>query len=185
MFADLGIPVLDADVIAREIVEPGQPALDKIKIEFGNGYFLPDGSLDRAKLRDHIFSLPNERLKLESILHPRIQEVMVERLAELTSPYCILVIPLLIEVEQQSLVDRILVVDTPEALCIQRITHRDGMTEAVAKKILATQVDRTTRLAQADDVLVNEGSIAQLRARVDQLHERYLDIAASMKGASK
>lgn len=181
MFADLGIPVIDADIIAHEIVEPGQPALDKIRIEFGNGYFLPDGSLDRAKLRDHIFSLPKERQKLESILHPRIQEVMEERLAELTSAYCVLVIPLLIEAQQQVLVDRILVVDAPDALCIERVCKRDNITEAAAQQILATQVDRTTRLSQADDVLENDGSVAQLKKKVEQLHKQYLEIAEKLK----
>ncbi|MCB1789887.1 MAG: dephospho-CoA kinase [Gammaproteobacteria bacterium] len=173
-FATLGAAVIDTDLLSRELVEPGQPALREIAAAFGTHLLGADGRLDRAALRERIFSDPEARKRLEQILHPRIRAGMLERASAVDAPYVIFVIPLLLETGQQSLVDRVLVIDVPETLQRRRVAQRDSLDDARIDAILATQVDRETRLNAADDVICNDGSIAQLHAAVEHLHEKYL-----------
>lgn len=179
-FAARGIRVIDADVIAREVVQIGEPALQEIGAAFGNEVMNPDGSLNRAQLRTLVFADPVKRQKLESILHPRITQAMQHQAAQPGAPYCILAIPLLIEARQEDLVDRILVIDVPAEVQIERLMRRDRVTRQHAEAMLAAQSDRETRLAFADDVIVNAGSRAALEAAVEKLHHRYLDLAATL-----
>lgn len=176
-FAELGVPVIDADALARELVEPGQPALEAIARELGKEFITADGRLDRARLRQRIFTRPEARRRLEAILHPRIAAEMQSRAARLDSPYCLLVIPLLIEAGQQSLVDRILVVDCPEELQRRRLAERDDTEPVEISAILASQLDRESRLAAADDIISNDGTPEQLQERIAGLHTRYLALA--------
>ncbi|KPK12605.1 MAG: hypothetical protein AMJ68_01665 [Acidithiobacillales bacterium SG8_45] len=177
-FADLGVPVIDADVISRNLVEPGQPALAAISEQLGSQFISAGGELDRAQLRERIFTSPAARKVLEGILHPLVHDAIQEETKRLTSPYCIVVIPLLIEASQQSLVDRILVVDASENDCIERVVLRDHTTAEAAKRILSAQLDRETRLGYADDVITNEGSLDMVAEQVARLHKRYLVLAA-------
>lgn len=173
-FSRLGVPVIDADIIARDVVKPGCPALTDIAAVFGQEVLLSDDSLDRKALRQRIFAEPELRKRLEAILHPRIRESMQQRLDALDAPYAILVIPLLLESGQRDMVDRILVVDTPENLQIQRTSTRDGVSAGDVEAIMAAQCDRDTRLAAADDLLINDDSLEILESRVAALHQRYL-----------
>lgn len=173
LFEELGAPVIDADAIAREVVAPGEPALDAIRACFGNEMLNSDGSLDRARLREAVFSSPDQRRALEKILHPRIRARMNERLAALDAPYAILMVPLLLETGQDATVDRVLVVDAPRALQLERARARDGSRANTLEGILQAQLNRETRLDRADDVIVNDGSMEALRADVRRLHEVY------------
>lgn len=178
MFADKGIPIIDADMIARSLTEAGEPALTAITEHFGLLIMMKDGNLDRAKLRAIIFNNPAERLWLEQLLHPLIREKITQQLAVLSaannlSPYCIVVIPLLFETEPYPFIDRILVVDTPEHLQIARVGTRDQTLAASAKAIVDTQLARDERLKRADDVIVNDGTLADLVPQVDKLHLQY------------
>lgn len=174
-FAALGVPVIDADEIARGLVMPGQPALAEIVEHFGPAMLDREGQLRRDRLRQRIFGDSAARRALEAILHPRIRDEIQRRLAALDPPcgYALVVVPLLLESGWQDLVQRILVVDSPEALQIARTMARDGIDRAQAEAMLAAQVERKTRLAAADDVIRNEGSPAVLRAQVEALHSRY------------
>ena len=177
IFASLGVPVFDADLVAREVVEPGAPALAEVVGAFGPGVLGPDGRLDRARLRTRIFADDTARARLEAILHPRIRARM-EALARATdAEYCLLVIPLLVERGQRHLVDRVLVVDAPESLQVERVCARDGVTPEAARAILRTQAARAERLAVADDVVRNTGATARLRREVEALHHRYRRLA--------
>ena len=177
LFAELGVPIIDADLVAREVVQPGQPALAEISSAFGPEVLDGSGRLRRDLLRELVFSNPAGRRTLESILHPRIREIMQRRLADLTAPYAILVIPLLLETGQQSLGDRTLVVDLPESLQIERVRQRDRLDDARIKSILAAQCGRATRLKAADDLIDNGGDSAGLRDKVEKLHRQYLALA--------
>ena len=177
LFAALGVRVIDTDVIARQLVEPGQPALKEIAQFFGPQVIAESGQLDRRAMRDIIFSDPNLRLELEAILHPRIRTAVREQVESINAPYCLVVIPLLLETGQQKMVDRILVVDASPELQIQRTTLRDETSESAVKAILAEQVERDERLAAADDVIHNEGELATLEQQVQVLHEHYLSLA--------
>ncbi|AKH20528.1 dephospho-CoA kinase [Sedimenticola thiotaurini] len=176
-FITLGIPVIDADLVAREVVEPGQPALAEIVDQFGEQAQLPDGSLNRAWLRASIFSDPQAKTALEQILHPRIRAEMRRRLDALDTPYAIFSIPLLFETGQDKGVDRVLVVDCPPELQLSRVTRRDQTSEAQTRSIIDAQIDRKSRLARADDIIDNSGSLDDLRIRVEQLHRKYLILA--------
>ena len=175
-FIDLGIHTVDADQAARWVVEPGRPALTQIAAHFGVQILQPDGRLDRAALRARVFAEPQERRWLEQLLHPLIRQEIVEHLARATSPYAILVSPLLIESGQYLLTQRVLVVDVPEALQLQRAMARDGSDEAQIRAILAAQTSREERLRHADDVLLNDRDPAWLRAEVERLHHFYLTL---------
>ncbi len=178
LFADLGVPVIDTDVIAREVVAPGTPGLRAVVAAFGPDLLLPDGTLDRRRLRSVAFADPGKRGALESILHPRILERMEALCATSGGPYQLLVIPLLLESGLDSRVDRVLVVDCSESVQRERLMVRDGESAASAGRILAAQLDRQARLAGADDVLANAGTLEDLRHRVRELHESYLQSAA-------
>ncbi len=183
-FQELGVPVIDADTAARTVVAVGTPGLAALIARFGPGVLADDGGLDRRRLRDLVFEDARARRDLEGLLHPLIRSEM-ERAAELAvGPYLVLAIPLLIEnlrSEQaggsRGRVDRILVVDTEEALQLERLAQRDGSSPEQARAILAAQASRAERAALADDLLSNLGSEAELRTAVDQLHERYLGLA--------
>lgn len=176
-FSALHVPVIDADIIARQLVEPGQPALDEIIEVLGTEFISPSGQLDRGKLREYIFTHPDARRQLEAILHPRIASRMQTECDNLDAPYCILVIPLLIEADQQHLVDRILVVDCPVSVQRDRLRQRDGISPEEISAILDSQLDRESRLSAADDVLSNDATPEQLRQQVRLLHERYLSMS--------
>jgi dephospho-CoA kinase len=178
-FERLGVPVIDADRVAREVVEPGEPALDEIAASLGADLVRPDGTLDRARLRERVFADPDARRRLEAILHPRIRTRMRESLARIPTgtPYAVCVIPLLFETGQRDLVDRVLVVEAAEPVRVGRVTGRDGVTEAQVRRILAAQCPTEVRAAGADDLIVNEGSESELAAKVSALHEKYLALA--------
>jgi dephospho-CoA kinase len=178
-FRELGVPVIDADEAARTVVAPGRPGLARITQKFGRQILSPNGELDRRVLRDRIFADTNSRRALESILHPLIRAEMALLARNATGPYLIMAIPLLIEGGSRDDLDRILVVDLDEPTQLARIMSRDGVSETQARAILAAQATRAERLAKADDILENSGTVEDLRAKVDLLHERYMDIAAN------
>jgi dephospho-CoA kinase len=181
-FGQLGIAVADADVFARSLVEPGEPALEAVVARFGKVVLSPTGSLDRAALRRIVFDDEVARRDLESILHPRIRDALREACAAAPSPYAIAAIPLLAEGGGRSKypwLDRILVVDAPPAMQVQRLVARDGGTREQAERILAAQATREQRLAIADDVIENDGSTDALTHRVAELHASYLRLAGS------
>lgn len=178
-FGRLGVPVIDTDRIARELVEPGQPALKRIVKTFGSKILGPDSRLDRPRLRRLIFSNPRLKSRLEKILHPLIAVEANRQIAALEAPYCIVVIPLYAESSSYSWVDRVLVVDTAEEVQIERVMKRDSIGLRQAEAILQAQADREQRLSLADDVLDNNGSLAHLQEQVEILHRRYLDLAGS------
>ncbi|WP_248747500.1 dephospho-CoA kinase [Pseudomonas sp. MWU12-2037] len=175
-FIDLGIHTVDADHAARWVVEPGRPALAKIAEHFGPGVLQADGQLDRAALRTLIFEAPEQRRWLEALLHPLIGEEIASHLAQAQSPYAILVSPLLIESGQYKNTQRVLVIDAPQALQIQRTQQRDQTSEQQVQAILKVQASREERLRHADDVLVNDRDQAWLRSEVERLHHFYLTL---------
>lgn len=177
-FAQHGIDIIDADVMAREVVKPGTPGLAALIDRFGEGILDSAGALDRQALRTQIFAEPKAREDVESLLHPLIWAAMRNAHAEAKSPYCIMAIPLLIESGNLKRVDRILVVDCPRELQIQRAMQRDHASRQQIEAILAAQVSREQRLAAADDVLDNSGSPQDLRTKISQLHQQYLQNAA-------
>ncbi len=174
IFKKLGVPVIDADQIAKELVEPGQPALKQITNTFGVGLLNQAGALDRTKMRQIIFQNPKEKKILESILHPLIRESMKKQISLLQTPYCILEIPLLLESGQTDLVQRILVIDAPPDLQCERVQARSNLSKQEVETIIATQVDRSSRLKAADDIIINDKSLAELNNQVQQLHQAYL-----------
>ena len=182
MFADLGVAVIDADEVARAIVARGEPAHQEIVEAFGREILDPSGEIDRARMRDRVFSDPVKRERLEAIVHPRVYAELEKRLDRAAGPYAIVVVPLLIETGGGGLVDRVLVVDTPEELQIERTRRRDGATREAVEKILAAQIDRRSRLAAADDIIENAASETALRDAVSVLHQKYL--GASSRVAS-
>jgi dephospho-CoA kinase len=177
LFAEHNVPIIDADLIARELVEPGQPALEEIVDTFGPGVLSRDGTLDRRKLRARVFEDAEQRKQLEAILHPRIRHGMMERLEAVDAPYAIMVIPLLIDTGYWNMIDRILVIDVDEEDQLQRVMQRDGVTREQAQSIVDTQVSREDRLAAADDIIENRSDITALRKQIDALHERYVQRA--------
>lgn len=178
LFAAKGIPILDADVIARALVEPGQPLLAAIAAHFGDTV-LREGQLDRARLREIVFNQPEDRAWLEGLLHPHVYVEMERRLAGLAAPYALLVVPLLLETGRRDAVDRLLVVDCPVAVQRQRVKARDGFDDAAIDGILAAQATREARLAAADDVIENSTGRADLAAEVERLHGLYRSLAGT------
>ena len=177
-FTELGVPVIDADVVARRLVEPGQPGLDQVVQRFGPGVLEASGKLDRRELRELIFKDPSSRQALDAILHPLIRAAMELGAADAKGPYLVMAIPLLIESGRaRDRVNRVLVVDVDEAQQLERVQARDGSSAEQARAILASQARREARLAAADDVLKNSGSVADLRQAVDVLHKKYLHLA--------
>jgi dephospho-CoA kinase len=176
-FSALGVPVIDADQLARELVAPGQVALDEIVATFGTAVIKNNGELDRDAMRQRIYADPAQKSRLESILHPRIRQRIRTLLAGIKAPYTIVVIPLLLETNQADLVDRILVVDTPEKEQLKRVAARDGLSDNAVMAIIDAQADRKTRLDAADDVIVNDQDINALTEHVQELHKHYMDIS--------
>ena len=176
-FGALGVPILDSDQIARDVVEPGQPPLGQLVERFGPSILTPDGHLDRPALREIVFSDPRARADLEALTHPAIGAAMEARSAETGGPYQILVIPLLVEKNLSAHVDRVLVVDCVEQLQLKRLRAREGSTLEQARAILNAQVPRAARLKAADDVIHNDTDMNAVREQVAALHARYLDLA--------
>ncbi|MFQ2385847.1 dephospho-CoA kinase [Aeromonas dhakensis] len=178
-FAELGIEVVDADIIAREVVEPGTPALAAIAAHFNADVIAPDGRLDRRQLRERVFTDPQAKGWLNALLHPLIRSEMQRQCAAARSPYCLLVVPLLVENRLTALANRVLVIDVDEATQIERTCRRDGVSREQAEAILAAQASRTERLAAADDVLDNQnGTPEAIKSRIFALHETYLAFAS-------
>ena len=175
-FARLGITIVDADLASRVVVEPGQPALREIADRFGPDVLAADGSLNRAALRAIVFADPEARKELERITHPRIAEEIARQLTASTSPYTILVSPLLFESGQSRFAQRTVLVDTTEALQRKRAAQRDGVSEEQIESIMAVQMSRAKRQELADDIILNDGDIQHLHQAVEALHERYLKL---------
>lgn len=175
--ASKGICVVDADVVARQIVEPGQPALAAITQRYGADALLADGSLDRAWLRQKVFAEPTERQWLESQTHPRIREAIIDQLQNASSEYAVLVSPLLFESGQYQLTQRTLLIDVAEDIQIARATSRDQNDEQQIRRIIAAQMSRTDKRAKADDIADNSKDLAHLYQQLDQLHHTYLQLA--------
>ena len=174
MFRDHGVPVIDTDIIAREVVEPGQPALDEIRHEFGDTVFKEDGSLDRLAFRSIVFSDEDARKRLEAILHPRIRESVYAQAESAGGAYQVIVVPLLTQSPLREFVDRVLVVDCDEDTQIRRLMARDEESEGQARRMLAAQASREERLEIADDVIRNDDDIDNTREQLEALHCRYL-----------
>jgi dephospho-CoA kinase len=180
LFAELGTPVIDTDVIARDLTAPGAAALEAIRAVFGEAVMHADGTLDRAALRRRVFADSMARRQLEAILHPRIRQAVERTLAMLTTPYALIVIPLLVETGgYRDMLNRVLVVDCPEDVQIARVVARSGLALDEVKAILAAQAGRAERLAAADDIIVNTASLEALRAEAATLHQRYLALAGA------
>ncbi|MEC5317392.1 dephospho-CoA kinase [Brenneria populi subsp. brevivirga] len=178
-FAKLGVAIVDADIIARQVVEPGKPALDAIKRRFGAPVLNADGSLNRAALRQIIFSSPQEKQWVNNLLHPLIHAETRSQIQASTAPYVLWVVPLLIENGLQRHAQRVLVVDVDRNTQLERTQARDGIGRQQAENILAAQATREQRLAHADDIIDNNRSQGALASRVAQLHRHYLELAAS------
>lgn len=176
-FAQQGVPVVDTDRLARDLVEPGQPALDDIVATFGRGFIDAHGRLDRARLRGHVFTDTRARRQLEALLHPRIRVAVMDWLHTQDAPYVIMEVPLLLEGNLADLVDRILLVDATQADQRARTCARDGLTRAQFDAILGTQASRDERLAAADDIIDNQGPVSALIARIVELHRHYTALA--------
>ena len=179
MFAELGVPVIDTDVIAREVVEPGQPALEEIRESFGKEVIADDGNLDRAAMRRRVFADDNARRRLEAILHPRIRESTMQQADLAGGAYQLIVVPLLAESPMRQAMDRILVVDCDVDVQVARLLERDAETEDQARRIIGAQASREQRLAIADEVIRNDGPISETRLQVEQLHSHYLQLSAN------
>ncbi len=177
MFAELGVPLIDTDVIAREVVVPGSPALDEVRARFGDEVIDASGNLDRATLRKIVFSDDEARLALESILHPRIGDETRRQAETAGGPYQIIVVPLLTTSALKDYVDRVLVVDCEEDTQIERLLARDAETVEQARRILAAQSSRAERLAIADDVINNDHSLDHVRDQVADLDRKYRHMA--------
>ena len=177
LFTSHGVPVIDADAIARDLVRPGEPGLAAIVREFGPQVLTDNGHLDRKKMAAQVFSDPDSRKRLEAILHPMVRERMSDALTRIDTPYAILSVPLLLESGQDDLVDRILVVDLPPALQRQRLLARDDRSEQQIDAIMAAQLARDTRRRAADDLIDNSTTLDDLRTQVDHLHQQYLKLA--------
>jgi len=183
LFAQRGVPVIDTDQIAHEIVEPGQPALKRIAEAFGQGFLGADGHLDRKKMRTAIFSSPQQKTRLEGILHPAIVAEADHRIAQIDAPWCILVVPLLTETSLLPWIDHVLVVDVEESVQIERVMARDNISQQQAQSILDAQTSRRQRLALADDILDNSGSLEQLKTAVNELQRKFTTLASSTKNS--
>lgn len=183
-FATLGVPVIDTDVIAHQVVVPGQAALQAIATRFGNDILLEDGNLNRRLMRQMIFSNPVAKKDLEQILHPAIRAQVQQQIAQVTAPYCLVVIPLFTETGTYDWVDRVLVVDVDEQTQVQRVMQRDNVSREQAEAALKAQTSRQARLALADDVIENNGSMDDLDDEVERLHGLYTRLALARRTAT-
>ncbi len=176
-FSRLGAAVIDTDLIARQLVEPGQPALAEIIKSFGKDVLDAGGRLDRARMKQRIFADVQQRRQLESILHPRIRKQVLREAAQAQAPYCLLVIPLLVETRADYSLDRVLLIDCPEALQRQRIRTRDAMSEVDIDAALRAQASRAERQAVAHDIILNDAGLPALTVAVKRLHRQYEELA--------
>jgi dephospho-CoA kinase len=186
MFGELGAEVIDADAIAHELTRPGGAAIAPVRAAFGDAFIDSGGALDRARMRSLVFSDPGGKQRLEAILHPLIRVESERRAKAATSPYVVMMIPLLVESggakdNGRARFQRIAVVDCPEETQIARVTKRSNLPAAEVRAIMATQASRAQRLAAADDVIDNSGSLEMLRGRIKQLHRHYLELASLWK----
>ena len=180
-FVALGVPVLDADQVARDVVAPGEPALLQIAETFGTDFLQADGTLDRRRMRERVFGDSVALKQLEAITHPAIGNRMRRWLAEQTTPYCILSVAILIEAGHlRALVDRVLVIDVPESVQLARLTSRDKVSETLARQMMAAQATRERRLAAADDVIANDDAVSTTLEAVSRLHQHYLQLARDL-----
>jgi dephospho-CoA kinase len=179
MFRGFGVPIIDTDELARDVVEPGQPPLERLVERFGTQILTPDGHLDRPALRTIVFSDPKARADLEALTHPAIGAAAEARSAAVGGPYQIFVIPLLVEKNLKSQMDRVLLVDCDEDLQIRRLQERDRATPDEARAILNAQASRKARREVADDVITNDGALSLLQPQVAALHARYLELAGA------
>lgn len=184
-FADLGIQIIDADIIARQVVEPGKPALDAIAAHFGPELISADGTLHRRRLRERIFADPQEKAWLSALLHPLIQQETRRQLQQATSAYVLWVVPLLVENGLYRQANRVLVVDVTPETQLSRTMQRDDVTRAHVEQILAAQATREARLAVADDVIDNNGAPDSIMSDVARLHARYLQLASQFVSQEK
>lgn len=186
-FAEKGIDIIDADVIAHEVVVKGSPTLHKIQKKFGDWVINKAGDMDRAAVRTHVFANPEALMELESITHPAIREAAKEKLAASTSDYVVLSAPLLIEAVEAGLANlcqRILVIDASENIQLTRASRRDALSVPKIKAIMINQLSRDERKRHADDIVINEGNLAALHAQLQPLHDTYLTLAAKQKYAA-
>lgn len=179
-FAEKGISIIDADVIAREVVQPGTTGLDSIIARFGKAILLPDGQLDRAALRKRVFASEEDKEWLNQLLHPLIRKAMQSAIEEAPGPYCILSVPLLVENGLDKMVNRVLVVDCTEEQQFARASARDGSDAQTIRSIMASQASRQERLARSDDIIDNSQSLDWLSKQVDTLHDKYLALISSV-----
>jgi len=178
-FASLGVPIIDTDLLSRELVEPGMPALAEIVAHFGADVLRPNGTLNRQALRAKAFASDEERNELEKILHPRIRDLAEARASKITAPYCIIVIPLLVETPWPIHVDRVLLVDADDVNRIRWIKERDGLTDDQLDRVLDSQASRIERIRAADDIVVNRGDMSAFYSELDDLHAKYLALAGN------
>jgi dephospho-CoA kinase len=182
LFIELGIPVIDADDIAHQLVRPGQPALQTIVKQFGSTFLLANGELNRDKLRSHIYNHADEKAKLESIMHPLVYDEMQRELNKLNSTYGILSIPLLFETNFHHRVDEVVVIDCDETTQIERVKHRDNLSIEEIKSIISSQCTRSFRIKNADEIINNNGPLETLTQQVQTLHKKFLNISTGIKG---
>ena len=182
LFAEQGAPVIDADEISRFLVEPGQPALARIIKQFGARVLKKNGTLDRKRLKDIVFSCPEQKKLLESMIHPLVYQEMRKRIETLNSTYVILCIPLLLETKMESFVDRVLVVDCPVETQFNRVKERDQLSEHIISLIILSQVSREKRISSANDIIENTGDASQLADKVKKLHNSYISMSISSAG---
>ncbi len=178
LFAELGISIIDADVIAHEIIQPDRQAHTEILDLFGSNILLENREIDRKKLRQLVFNDQKKLDQLEKITHPRIISYMCEQVAQTTSPYCILSIPLLLEKGLENDVDRVLIVDIPADIQNKRVANRDNISQKEVENIMKHQITREKRLLSADDIIQNEGNISELQSQVQNLHLKYLALSS-------
>ncbi len=176
-FALKGIGVVDADIASRTVVEPGRPALTEISAHFGNDVILENGELNRARLREIVFADPDQRKTLEAITHPRIRDEIISGIHSAQSPYVILASPLLMETDQHQMCNRILLVDVPEDIQLERASARDGVSVEQIRAIMAAQTSREKRRQSADDIIVNDQDLNWLDTEVERLHSTYLELS--------
>lgn len=176
-FDELGVPTADADEISRRITRPGQAAFDEVVALFGKECRDEAGNLNRRYLRDVIFAEPDMKQELEAIIHPRVRAEIQKFINQVTYPYCIICIPLLLETGGQATMDRVLVVDTPETLQVARVSRRDKASEEQTRRIINVQISREERLRYAHDIIVNDGSIGDLKNQVVKFHDRYIELS--------
>ncbi len=177
IFSDLEIPIIDADIIAHQLVEPGKPAIKDIAEQFGQQILTDQGALNRKQLKEIIFSDPEQKKTLEQILHPLVFAEMESQIKQLSSPYCILSIPLLLETQMQDFVDRILVIDCPVEVQLERVKNRDQLDVKTIQSIIASQIPREQRRQAADDIIINDTDTQALAEQVKKLHNLYLSLA--------